>query len=421
MAKLLPFRAYRPAEAGDASDNAGRLAALPYDVVNEEEARGEVAREPLSFLAIDRPETAFPEGTDPYADEVYRKAAQILNDRIESGLYVQDEDPCYYLYAQTFRGRTQTGVVCAASVDDYVEGIIKKHENTRPEKEQDRIRHISACSAQTGPIFLANRTDTVLSGKIKEITAGQMPVYDFVSAGDVRNRVWVVNDPEDISQIRNAFSGMDSIYIADGHHRCASAVKVALKRREEEQKPDPGAEYNYFLAVVFPEEDLYIMDYNRVILDWNGHDEGELLDCIGQYFDLSAAAIPDKNDPDPALLKGCIRLFLKEKQYDLKLRDGVRSSDPVAGLDVSVLQDLILEPFFGIKDPRTDPKIEFVGGIRGSAELIGKVENGAACAFRLAPVSMQELMAVADAKRLMPPKSTWFEPKLLSGLFIHRI
>ncbi|MBR2122498.1 MAG: DUF1015 domain-containing protein [Lachnospiraceae bacterium] len=419
MAKLLPFRAYRPAQTGNASENAGRLAALPYDVVNEEEARREVAREPLSFLAIDRPETAFPKGTDPYADEVYQMAAQILNDRICSGLYVQDDAPCYYLYEQTFRGRTQTGIVCAASVDDYVEGVIKKHENTRPEKELDRIRHISVCNAQTGPIFLASRTAPGLSERIREIINRQLPVYDFVSAGDVRNRVFVVNDPEDIDLIRNTFSGMDSIYIADGHHRCASAVKVALKRREEEREPDPGAEYNYFLAVVFPEEDLYIMDYNRVVLDWNGHTEDELLDCIGQYFDLSDAGTPDSHDPE--LVKGSFRLYLKEKQYDLKLRDGIRSEDPVAGLDVSVLQDLILEPFFGIKDPRTDPKIEFVGGIRGSAELVGKAREGAACAFKLAPVSMRELMSVADAGRLMPPKSTWFEPKLLSGLFIHRI
>ena len=416
MADCRPFKAYRPASA----DLAGRLAALPYDVVNEEEARGEIRREPLSFLAIDRPETAFPEGTDPYSDAVYAKAAAILQERIDAGYYVQDAVPCYYLYAQTFRGRTQTGIVGAASVEDYLQGVIKKHENTRADKELDRIRHVDTCSAQTGPIFLAYRTDPALAGKVAAIRTAKEPVCDFESAGGVRNRVWVVDAPEDVAAIEAGFQAMDSLYIADGHHRCASAVKVALQRRESRDLSPltQTPEYEHFLAVLFPEEELCIMDYNRVILDWNGRTPEELLQFLGQFFTISEM-LPSV--PEAAQKRGEILLNSGGTWRKLTLQETFRPDDPVAGLDVSILQDLVLGPFFGIGDPRTDPRIDFVGGIRGTEELERRVADGAACAFRMAPVSMKELMDVADAGRLMPPKSTWFEPKLLSGLFIHRI
>lgn len=411
MAQIRPFSAYRPAPGLEA-----KIAALPYDVYNRQEACQVVAANPDSFLAIDRAETGFGQSVDTYAPEVYERAAKLLHDRIAEGKFIQEEKPCYYIYEQTMDGRSQTGIVACASIDDYCNNVIKKHENTRADKEQDRIRHVDLCNMQTGPIFLAYRASSVL----KNIMAGtkrEEPVYDFISEDGVGHRVWVISDDEKIAQIRREFEGIPAIYIADGHHRCASAVKVGLKRREENPDYTGEEEFNYFLSVLFPDEELHIMDYNRVVRDLNGYDTESFLAGIGQKFHV------EKKGPEPFRpgRKGEFGMYLEDQWYCLTAKEEIRSEDAVEGLDVSLLQKYLLEPVLGIQDPKTDKRIDFVGGIRGLEELERRVHTDMKVAFSMYPTSIGELFAVADAGRLMPPKSTWFEPKLRSGLFLHTL
>jgi len=414
MADIRPFRACRPAP-----DLTAEIAALPYDVYSREEARAYVKDHPGSFLSIDRAETTLPEEIDIYDDRVYRQAGDLLHSWIDRGRFVQDETPCYYVYAQTMGGRTQTGIVACASIDDYNNNIIKKHENTRADKEQDRIRHVDACNAQTGPIFLCYRSNEVISSIVGRTTKGA-PAADFVSEGNVRNRVWVIADPEDCAKIREAFAGIDSIYIADGHHRCASAVRVGELHRK--QNPDFTGEedFNFFLSVLFPEDQLKIMDYNRVVHDLNGFAPDTFLDKVSEVCEIGKDASPAGQPAFPSE-KGEIGMYLDGSWYSLKIRPEFRSDDPVKGLDVSILQNRILAPVLGIGDPKTDTRIEFTGGIRGTKPLEEKADAFQGVSFLMYPTSIGELFAVADAGLLMPPKSTWFEPKLLSGLFIHLI
>ncbi|MDO5131533.1 MAG: DUF1015 domain-containing protein [Eubacteriales bacterium] len=413
MAEIRPFAAVRPAPGLEAE-----IAALPYDVYSRAEARAFVAEHPGSFLAIDRAETTLPEGTDIYAPEVYTHASDLLLKWIETGRFIQDPAPCYYVYAQSLDGRTQTGIVACASIDDYLNNVIKKHENTRADKEQDRISHVDACNAQTGPIFLCCRKNAVIDAVVRKTTASD-PVCDFASHGGVRNRVWIISGAEDCARIREAFSGMDSIYIADGHHRCASAVRVGQLRREQNPGYTGEEEYNFFLSVLFPEDELSIMDYNRVVHDLHGRSPQAFLEEVEKICEVDPDGHPS-GVPVPAS-KGEIGMYLDGSWYLLRIRPQYRSPDPVAGLDVSVLQDRILGPVLGIGDPKTDSRIEFVGGIRGTKELEKRADSYGGAAFRMYPTAIAELFDVADAGRLMPPKSTWFEPKLLSGLFIHRI
>ncbi len=438
MADIRPFRAYRPCPGMEE-----KIAALPYDVYSRQEAKAYVQNHPDSFLAIDRPETQFDDTVGTYDDCVYDKARELLDRKIADGDFVQDDNPCYYLYEQTMNGRSQTGICAAAAVSDYQSGVIKKHENTVEAKEQDRIRHVDACGAQTGPIFLAYRRSDDINAVTERIHSTE-PVCDFLSPGDVRNRVWVIDEPEDIRLIRTAFQKIGSIYIADGHHRCASAVRVSLMRREKTpaQAPASGSvseragkgtvrkvvvrrrtegqgpvrESDYFLCVLFPDDQLEIMDYNRVVKDLNGHTKEEILSEVKKSFNVR----PFYKDPAKPSVKGEIGMYLGGKWYMLTARNDIKSGDPVEGLDVSILQKVILTPLFGIADPRTDSRIEFVGGIRGLQELERRADEYKGAAFAMYPTSIRELFAVADAGRLMPPKSTWFEPKLLSGLFIHR-
>ena len=397
MADIRAFAAYRPAKGLE-----DKIAALPYDVYNREEAKRVVRSNPLSFLAIDRAETQFPDDVSTYDDRVYLKARDMLDEAVQSGLFVQDSSPCYYLYEQTMDGRAQTGIVACASIDDYLSGVIKKHENTRVDKEIDRIRHVDTCNAQTGPIFLCYRNIKELD-ELTEEYRKKTPVCDFLSEGGIRNRVWIISDAGSVATIRNAFRDTDKIYIADGHHRCASAVKVGLKRREQNPGYTGEEEFNYFLAVLFPGDQLMVMDYNRVIRDLR-------ITCEGK-------------DPVRPSLKGEFGLYLCDGNwYRLEALAKSDESDPVKSLDVSFLQDKVLRPLLDIQDPKEDPRIAFVGGIRGLLELQSAVDTGKAkAAFSMYPTSMDELFAVADAGELMPPKSTWFEPKLLSGLFIHRL
>ena len=411
MADIRPFCACRPA-AGLESE----IAALPYDVFSRTEAREYVASHPGSFLAIDRAETSMPPEMDIYDERVYEHARDLLRDWIRQGRFVQDTAPCYYVYAQTMDGRTQTGIVACSSIDDYDAGVIKKHENTRADKEKDRICHVDACSAQTGPIFLCYRQNACIDEVVKKAASG-VPACDFVSDGNIRNRVWIISDPSDCEKIRDAFAGIDSIYIADGHHRCASAVKVGLKRREENPGYTGEEEFNFFLSVLFPDEQLMIMDYNRVVKDLNGLTNEQFLERINEVYEIigqSSVAVKPAE-------KGEMSMYLNKKWYLLKVREKYKSDDPIKGLDVSILQDYILGPVLNIQDPKTDKRIDFVGGIRGYSELEKRANDDCVAAFGMYPTSIGELFAVADAHLLMPPKSTWFEPKLRSGLFIHSL
>ncbi len=411
MAVLKPFQAIRPKKGLEE-----QMAALPYDVYNRAEAKVVVEKNPLSFLAIDRAETQFSDDVDTYADCVYDKAKEMLWDRVEKGEYIQESEKCYYIYELVMEGRSQVGIVACASIDDYQNNIIKKHENTRADKEVDRIRHVSTCEAQTGPIFLAYRSNSVIND-IVAAKRTETPLYDFVADDGIAHKVWVINEAEHLAAIEGAFADMNEIYIADGHHRCASAVKVGLKLREENPSYDGSEEFNYFLSVLFPDDQLMIMDYNRVVKDLNGNSEEEFLSKLEDIYDVAnignQAQYPSK--------KGEISMYLFGEWYRLSVKKEYTSEHPIDGLDVSILQNNVLGPILGIEDPKTDKRIDFVGGIRGLKELERRVSEDCKVAFAMYPTSIGELFDVADAGLLMPPKSTWFEPKLRSGIFIHSI
>lgn len=411
MADIRPFRAIRPT-----CELADSIAALPYDVYNRKEAKQAVAGNPHSFLRIDRAETQLPDDIDTYDDRVYRKAKELLDEQIAKGEFIQETHPCYYLYELVMDGRSQTGIVACASIDDYINGVIKKHENTRTEKEEDRIRHVDTLNTQTGPIFLAYRDRSDLQALVSKNKA-KTPLYDFTSQDGITHRVFCIDEAEDMARIQTIFKDLGNIYIADGHHRCASAVKVGLKRRAEHPGYTGEEEFNYFLSVLFPDSELMIMDYNRVVKDLNGMDAAEFLQKLSEIFTVEErGSIPVK----PAA-KGEFGLFLEDKWYLLTAGEELRSADPVKDLDVSVLQERVLQPLLGIADPKTDKRIDFVGGIRGLTELERRVHTDMKAAFSLYPTSIGELFAVADQGLLMPPKSTWFEPKLRSGLFLHSL
>lgn len=411
MAELKPFSCIRPQE-----DLVEKIAALPYDVVNRREAKEIVKANPYSFLKIDRAETQLEDCVDIYSDTVYEKARDTLQEMIENGSFLTEESPCYYIYELTMHGRTQTGIVGCASVDDYLNDRIKKHENTKPEKELDRIRHVDTCSAHTGPIFLAYRKNNRLS-QIQEEEKRKEPLYAFVAEDGIRHRVWKVDEENRIGEIYAIFESIPEIYIADGHHRAASAVKTGLKRRKEAGQYTGAEEFNYFLSVLFPDQELMIMDYNRFVHDLNGKSIEEFFKLLEEIFSVekigTAAYKPEK--------KGEIGMYMDHKWYCLTLHTLDDAKDPSERLDVAQLQKKVLTPILGIEDPKTDSRIEFVGGIRGLSELEKLVDQReGSVAFAIYPTSMEELFEVADAGLLMPPKSTWFEPKLRSGLFIHK-
>lgn len=412
MAIIKPFYCVRPEK-----EYASRVAALPYDVYNRLEAKEAALKDELSFLNIDRPETGFEISVDMYDDRVYQRAKELLVKRIEDGTYLKDEKKCYYIYELIMEGRSQTGIVACASIDDYQNNIIMKHENTREEKEQDRIRHVDTCSAQTGPIFLAYRSNEVIHNIVERVKKEEA-LYSFTTEDGITHNVWKIEEDLSIENIETAFGGIDRIYIADGHHRAASAVKVGLKRRKEAKEYDGSEEFNTFLSVLFPEDQLMIMPYNRVVADLNGISKEEFLNAIHENFYI-------KNKEDVKVTparKGTFGMYLDHTWYELTAKESLlHIEDAVDALDVSFLQDYILDPILGIKDPRTDHRIDFIGGIRGLSELEKRVAEDMTVAFSMYPTSIQELFAVADVGKLMPPKSTWFEPKLRSGLFIHRI
>lgn len=410
MANVKPFKCIRPNK-----DVASEVAALPYDVYNRKEAKAETIRCPLSFLKIDRAESQFPDDVDTYDERVYKKANEMLLEEIKKGIYVEDNTDAYYIYELTMNGRHQTGIVACCNIDDYQNNIIKKHENTRADKELDRINHVDTLSAQTGPIFLAYRENSIITAEINKAKKNA-PLYDFTAVDGINHAVWKIDNKESVEKIKNAFDKIDSLYIADGHHRAASAVKVGLKRRSEHPNYDGSEEFNFFLSVLFPDEQLMIMDYNRVLKDLNGLSNKEFMDKMSKLFTIEEVASCYKPEK-----KATFGMLLDNKWYKLTANKELLSDDPIDGLDVAILQNNVLDPILGIKDPKTDKRIDFVGGIRGLGELEKRCNTDMVLAFSMYPTSINELFNVADAHLLMPPKSTWFEPKLRSGLFIHKI
>lgn len=411
MAVLRGFRAYRPT-----AENQSFIPALPYDVMSSEEAREMVKDNPLSFLHIDKAEIDLPVGMDLYDTAVYEKAKENLLALEKNGDLIQDSEPYLYIYKQVMNGRGQVGIVGCASIDDYLNNVIKKHEHTLAKKEQDRINHVNTCDANTGPIFLTYRKNDEISSIVNKWMNNNEPVYDFVADG-VNQTVWVVDDLKTVEALSGLFEKVPAMYIADGHHRCASAVKVGQMRREENPDYTGNEEFNYFLAVAFPDNELEIMDYNRVVSDLNGDDPHEFIQKVRKNFHI--ARVDGQFKPDE---KHTFGMYLDGGWYRLKARSAViDESNPVKRLDVSILQDYLLAPVLNIINPKNDSRIDFIGGIRGLDELEKRANSDMCLAFSMYPTTVDDLMAIADADLIMPPKSTWFEPKLLSGLFIHHL
>ncbi len=412
MAILKPFKAVRPKD-----EYASVVGALPYDVMNSEEAREMVKDKPYSFLHVDKAEVDLPQGIDIYSAEVYEKAKENLEALSEKGICKQDEKPMLYIYRQIMNGREQTGIVGCTAVDDYINNVIKKHEFTRADKEADRIRHVDTLDANTGPIFLTHRENATVTEITESWKNTHSPAYDFVSDDGVAQTVWVINDDAVIDTLVKEFAEIPYLYIADGHHRCASAVRVGERRRGNGEY-DENAEFNFFLSVIFPCDQLKIMDYNRVIADLNGNTSEEFITKMGEKF------IVEEADESPYAPKErhTFGMYLDNKWYKVTAKaEFINETDPVECLDVSILQNNLITPILNITDPRTDKRIDFVGGIRGLGELERRCAEGMKLAFAMYPTSLGELMDIADAGKVMPPKSTWFEPKLLSGLFIHKL
>lgn len=412
MAIVRPFAALRPA-----AQYAEKVISLPYDVMNREEASKLAENNPLSFLHICRSEIDLPGIENPYHPDVYLQARKNLEDFFARGVLIRDDRPNFYIYRQTMDGRTQTGIVGCVSVDEYLEGKIKKHELTRVEKEQDRINHFDVCNANTEPVFLTYRHTDKLSGLIDSWINAHEPAYGFISKDGIGHVLWAVDEPDFVTSISGCFEHIPYLYIADGHHRSASAAKVSLKRREETPDYSGSEEFNFFMAVIFPDSDLHIFDYNRVVKDLNGLSKEEFLGRLSSVFEIDKMG---QGSFAPGA-KHIFSMYLKCDWYKLSAKEFIISDHAIKGLDVSLLQDYVLGPILGIDDPRTNDRIDFVGGIRGLDELKRRVDKDMAVAFALYPVSMDDLLKVADQNEIMPPKSTWFEPKLGSGLFIHTL
>ena len=415
MSTVKPFRGLRPQK-----DIAARLSCLPYDVMNTQEAAQMAQGNPQSFLHITRAEIDLPEGIDPHSKQVYDKSLQNFNDFQQKGWLVQDDAPKFYIYAQTMDGRTQYGIAGAAFCEDYQNGIIKKHELTRPDKEDDRMVHVNTLDANAEPVFLSYRAVPEIDAIVDNIVRNRQPEYDFVSADGFGHKFWVINDSAINAKIEKLFAEqVPALYVADGHHRTAAAARVGLERKANNPNHTGNEEYNYFLAVIFPDSQLKIMDYNRVIKDLNGNTESEFLDKLSTAFDVKDMGA-DIYKPQHLHQ---MSLYMGGHWYSLDAKPGTYDdADPIGVLDVTILTSQVLDPILGITDLRTSKRIDFVGGIRGLGELKRRVDNGEMkCAFAMYPVSMSQLLDIADTGNIMPPKTTWFEPKLRSGLVVHKL
>lgn len=410
MPVFRPFKAFRPK-----SELAGKIAAYPYDVVNSDEAREIVKDNPLSFLRVGKPEVDLDKSVDLYSDQVYKKGKENLHKLIDDGNLIEDSEESLYIYAQTMDGRTQYGLVGCAAVQDYWDDKIKKHEFTRKKKEEDRCNHVRVTNSHSGPIFLTYKDNTEIDAIVAEVTKNK-PDNDHTADDGIRHTSWLLTNKDHIAKIQSILGGVDSFYVADGHHRSAAAAIVGKERAEANPNHTGDEEYNFFLAVLFPASQLYILDYNRVVKDLNGLSESEFFDKIKENFSIEE--VSEKHSPKE---KAEFGLYMDKKWYKLTANDKLKAiNDPVNSLDVALLQNYLLTPALGIEDPRTDERIDFVGGIRGLKELERRVDSGEMkLAISMYPTSIEELMAIADAGKVMPPKSTWFEPKLRDGLFVH--
>jgi len=417
MAVVKAFKGIRPIK-----ELASKIAALPYDVMNSDEAREMVIGNPHSFLHVDRPEIDLDPSIDIHDPKIYEKARENLDRMITDGEYTQDQQPCLYIYRQIMNGRSQTGIVFCASIDDYMNNIIKKHEFTRADKEEDRINHVDYCDANTGPIFLTYKEDQIASEIIDawiQNESKRKPIYNFVAEDGITHIVWIVDNEVIINEIVDLFKEVDYLYIADGHHRSASAVKVGLKRRAENPSYTGDEEFNYFLAVAFPDNDLMVMDYNRVVKDLNGLTKDELIGKLQEKFTVTEST---SEEPIKPAKKHTFGMYVENKWYLLEAKDGIyNAEDPIDSLDVAILQNNVLTPILGIDDVRTSDRIDFIGGIRGLKELEKRANKDMKIAFSMYPTEVSDIMSVADIGEVMPPKSTWFEPKLRSGLFVHKL
>ncbi|MFM2307573.1 MAG: hypothetical protein RLZZ367_2242 [Bacteroidota bacterium] len=411
MAIIKPFEAVRPKP-----EHAIEVSSLPYDVMNTAEARKMAEGNPKSFLHVSRAEIDFAEGVDEHSQPVYDKARDNYYKMLEDGILFQDAYPFYYVYSQIMDGRRQTGLVACSNIEDYFNDVIKKHELTRQEKEEDRIHHMETLQAHVGPIFLTYPKHTGVDEIVDSVMQSSEPVYDILTADGIKHTVWLIKDGDKIARLTEIFDKeIPYTYIADGHHRTASAAKVGLKLKQQNPNHTGTEEYNFFLSVLFPDDQLAIMDYNRVVKDLNGHSDEAFLAEVATKFDVQ----PTATEVKPAQLHQ-FAMYLSGKWYTLVAKPAIVKNDPIGVLDVTILDENILNPLLGIKDVRTDKRIDFVGGIRGLKELQRRVDSGEMkVAFALYPVSLKQLMDIADSGKIMPPKSTWFEPKLRDGLFSH--
>ena len=413
MAIIRPFKAYRPIK-----EHVKDIAALPYDVMSSKEARGMVKNNKYSFLHVDRAEVNLDESVGEYDKVVYDTAKKVLENMIEEGLYIQEKAPAIYIYQQIMDGRGQKGIVCCTSVDDYINNIIKKHERTRLLKEIDRVNHVDICNANTGPIFLTYRNNNEISSIVEEWTKKE-PVYDLISEDGNGHRVWIIDDNIVIEKLVKLFKSIKYLYIADGHHRSASAVKVALKRRKQLGKYTGNEEFNYFLSIIYPDTELKVFDYNRTVKDLNGLSEEEFFSKVEESFYLSKS---EGNKPVTPKKKHEFGMYMNKQWFILRAKDGsFDESNPIDSLDVSILQNNLLNPILGISDPTKSERIEFIGGIRGLKELENRADNDMKVSFSMYATTIDDIMNVADSGKTMPPKSTWFEPKPRSGIFIHKL
>lgn len=413
MAIIRPFKAYRPIK-----EHVKDIAALPYDVMSSKEARGMVKNNKYSFLHVDRAEVNLDESVGEYDKVVYDTAKKVLENMIEEGLYIQEKAPAIYIYQQIMDGRGQKGIVCCTSVDDYINNIIKKHERTRLLKEIDRVNHVDICNANTGPIFLTYRNNNEISSIVEEWTKKE-PVYDFISEDGNGHRVWIIDDNIVIEKLVKLFKSIKYLYIADGHHRSASAVKVALKRRKQLGKYTGNEEFNYFLSIIYPDTELKVFDYNRTVKDLNGLSEEEFFSKVEESFYLSKS---ESNKPVSPKNKHEFGMYMNKQWFILRAKDGsFDESNPIDSLDVSILQNNLLNPILGISDSTKSERIEFIGGIRGLKELENRADTDMKVSFSMYATTIDDIMNVADSGKTMPPKSTWFEPKPRSGIFIHKL
>lgn len=414
MAVVRPFKGIRPK-----TELVEKVASLPYDVMNREEAKEMAKGNELSFLHVVRSEIDLEDSIDSHDELVYKTARKNLDKFIEDGILVQDETPKFYIYRQLMNGRVQTGLVGCTSIDDYMNDVIKKHEFTRPEKEIDRINNFDNTDANTAPIFLTYRKNDEVNKIINDWIKFHMPVYNFTSEDDFTHIIWTIDNESIIDELNKLFETIDYLYIADGHHRSASSVKVGEKRRKVNPEYTGEEEFNFFLSVIFPDEDLFIMDYNRVVKDLNGHSVDELFKLVEEKFEINEYTGEGQYKP---MEKKTFGMHIDNKWYELKAKEGTYDADDIIDrLDVSILQNNLLDPILGIDNPRTNKRIDFIGGIRGLAELERRCNEDMKVAFSMYPTTMDDLLSVADAGTVMPPKSTWFEPKLRSGLFVHRL